>query len=81
MKLTFKDSKGTTITREWNFSVDARDKIEITGYWNFSSGLKAAIGNPLQYLDGEKGATANATEFGSTGDFGIPDIDGKSTTG
>ena len=80
VKLTFKDSEGTSLKREWDFSVDARDKIEITGYWNFSSGLKAAIGSPLQFLDGEKGATANATEFGSTGDFGIPDIDGKSTT-
>ena len=37
VKLTFKDSEGTSFTREWNFSVDARDKIEITGYWNFSS--------------------------------------------
>ena len=80
VKITFKDSKGNSIKREWSFSVDARDKIQITGYWNFNNELNATIGNPLKYLDGEKGATASATEFGSSTDFGIPDINGKSTS-
>ncbi len=77
VKLTFNDSGGTTHSREWRFSVDARDEIEITGYWNFNSKLKATIGSDLAYLDGENGATASATDFGSTTDFGIPDIAGK----
>ncbi|HAH97958.1 MAG TPA: hypothetical protein DCO70_01385 [Verrucomicrobiales bacterium] len=77
VKLTFKDSTETTLTREWSFSVDARDKMEITGYWNFSSKLKAVIGSDLVYLDGESGATASATEFGITTDFGVNDISGK----
>ncbi|MBT5619217.1 MAG: hypothetical protein HOJ65_00485 [Verrucomicrobia bacterium] len=80
VKLTFNDSADNTITREWSFSVDARDEIEITGYWNFSSKLKAAIGSDLAYLDGANGATASATEFGSTADFGLPDIGGKTAS-
>ena len=76
VKLTFKDSTETALTREWSFSVDARDKMEITGYWNFSSKLKAVIGSDLVYLDGESGATASATEFGITTDFGVNDING-----
>ncbi|MED5381219.1 MAG: hypothetical protein VYC47_01510 [Verrucomicrobiota bacterium] len=77
VKLTFDDSAGNNLTREWSFSVDARDEIEITGYWNFGSKLKAAIGSDLAYLDGPNGATASATEFGTTTDFGLPDIGGK----
>ena len=80
VKIKFSDSKGNSIQREWSFSVDARDEIEITGYWNFNSELKATIGDNLKYLDGEKGATASATEFGFTTDFEIPDINGKNTS-
>ena len=80
VKIKFEDSQGNLIQREWSFSVDARDEIKITGYWNFSNELKATIGNNLKYLDGEKGATASATEFGITSDFEIPDINGKKTS-
>ncbi|HOW72426.1 MAG TPA: PEP-CTERM sorting domain-containing protein [Phycisphaerae bacterium] len=54
----------------------ASDKV--TGRWNFddpSNGLKAIIGADLVY--GDDGATAAATQFGTTASFGIADIGGQ----
>jgi hypothetical protein len=51
----------------------------ITGQWDFNNpanGLAASIGQPLEYLDGASGETRNATQFGTTTSFGIPDIGG-----
>jgi hypothetical protein len=53
----------------------------ITGQWDFNNpadGLAATIGQPLEYLDGANGETRNATQFGTTTSFGIPDISGAS---
>ncbi|MBP7937327.1 MAG: PEP-CTERM sorting domain-containing protein [Phycisphaerae bacterium] len=50
---------------------------KVTGRWNFddpANGLKATIGNDLVYGDA---ATAAATEFGTTTNFGIADIGGQ----
>jgi hypothetical protein len=49
----------------------------IAGQWNFEFGdLGANIGNPLAYLDGPGGQTESGTQFGTTAELGIPDIDG-----
>jgi len=47
--------------------------------WDFTSGnLEASRGaGSIQYSDGPNGATASATEFGSTSDFDIAPIDGE----
>ena len=51
----------------------------IRGLWSFNNGdLSASIGNPLEYLDGPDGATAGATEFGTTDSFELPSIQGES---
>src|SRR5437879_1845187 len=50
------------------------------GQWDFDhTNLTATAGatlGDLQYADGPSGATATATQFGSTAVFGIPAIDG-----
>ncbi len=50
----------------------------IRGLWNFANGdLSGVIGADLAYLDGPDGATAGATEFGTTSSFGIESINGQ----
>ncbi|MEO8425816.1 MAG: CHRD domain-containing protein [Verrucomicrobiota bacterium] len=48
-----------------------------SGQWDFNNGdLSATLGAPLQYVDGPGGATQQATQFGTTASFAIPDIAG-----
>jgi hypothetical protein len=50
----------------------------VTGQWDFERGdLSATVGKPLQYLDGADGETQTGTQFGTTTELGVPDIDGK----
>ena len=50
----------------------------VRGLWSFNEGdLSATLGQALEYLDGPKGATAGATEFGTTDSFEIDNINGK----
>jgi len=54
----------------------------VRGQWDFAfiagkDQLGATVGQPLEYLDGTSGMTAMATQFGTTTDFGIPDIGGQ----
>jgi hypothetical protein len=47
------------------------------GQWDFNqSNLVATVGADLSYRDGDFGATAAGTQFGTTTSFGIPDIAG-----
>ena len=73
-------AKGETVPQEYAFSfnVDAKNQIKVTGYWDFSTELNASVGNNLEYLDGPGGATAGATEFGTTDFFELPGIQGES---
>jgi hypothetical protein len=51
--------------------------VSIAGQWDFEAkNLAATIGKPLEYLDGPDGLTKTGTEFGTTTDLGISDIDG-----
>ncbi len=51
---------------------------QVAGQWDFNFGdLGASIGKPLQYLDGADGLTKNGTQFGSTTDLAIADINGE----
>ncbi len=72
-------AKGETVPQEYAFSfnVDAKNQIKVTGYWDFSTDLNASVGNNLEYLDGPDGATAGATEFGTTDSFELPGIQGE----
>jgi len=74
------NAKGETVPQEYAFSfnVDAKNQIKVTGYWDFSTELNASVGNNLEYLDGPDGATAGATEFGTTDSFELPSIQGES---
>jgi hypothetical protein len=50
----------------------------VTGQWDFQFGdLGASVGKALQYFDGTEGITKAGTEFGTTTDLGVLDIDGK----
>ena len=73
-------AKGETTAQEYvfSFNVDAKNQIKVTGNWDFSTGLNASVGNNLEYLDGPDGATAGATEFGTTDSFELPGIQGES---
>ncbi|MEI6342003.1 MAG: hypothetical protein WCR07_08600 [Verrucomicrobiota bacterium] len=49
----------------------------VAGQWDFSFGdLGASIGKPLAYFDGAEGVTKAGTQFGTTTEFGISDING-----
>ena len=76
--LEYLDSAGQLFTNEWSFKNALGEKPpKVTGQWDFSGGLDATFGADLQYADGPNGTTAGGTEFGTTTDFGIPDIDGS----
>ena len=78
--LEFLDSAGTTITQQWQFTSTVTGGLStpVTGHWDFDGGdLRASLGSDLKYLDGAAGLTAGGTTFGTTVDFGIPDIDGQ----
>jgi hypothetical protein len=50
----------------------------VKGQWDFNNGtLAATVGKPLQYLDGADGITQTETQFGTTTDLGVPDINGE----
>src|SRR5262249_4591288 len=56
--------------------------VDVTGQWDFNRGdLSATIGTALQYFDtnydGALGNAVTKTEFGTTMDFGISDINGQ----
>ena len=75
LSLEYMDSAGQTFTREWSFKNSLGDKPpKVTGQWDFSDGLKATIGADLRYNDD---VSESDTEFGTTTEFGIPDIDGQ----
>ena len=78
LMLEYTDSAGSTFTRTWGYKNALGDvPPKVTGQWDFSNGLAATFGNDLEYADGPNGTTAEGTEFGTTTDFGIPDIDGS----
>ena len=52
-------------------------QAEITGQWDFESDLSATVGNDMEYYDDVDGPTEQKTKFGTTADFGIPDINGQ----
>jgi hypothetical protein len=52
--------------------------VQVAGQWDFDfADLGASIGKPLHYLDGAGGVTQTGTQFGTTTDLGIADIDGQ----
>jgi len=78
--LEYKDSAGTTLTQQWQFTSTVAGGLSapVKGQWDFDSGdLRASTGAALSYLDGLAGTTAQGTQFGTTVDFGLPDIDGQ----
>jgi hypothetical protein len=49
----------------------------VTGQWNFDyADLGANVGKALEYFDGTDGLTAAGTQFGTTTDLGVADING-----
>lgn len=67
---------GITKTQNWSFAVrPSAQQPSITGQWDFTRGdLSATLGRPLEYMSA---AAQAATQFGSTEDFGLPNIDGS----
>ena len=81
VRLEYKDSAGTTITNTWQFGIiiSGGSSTTVSGQWDFDQGdMRATIGQPLQYLDGATGQTAQKTRFGTTTQLGVPDINGQS---
>lgn len=51
---------------------------DVIGQWDFNnSDLRAAVGQPLAYLDGPGGATQSSTSIGLSTALGAPDIAGQ----
>src|SRR5262249_7614171 len=80
MRIEFAATTGFKATNSWSFTINpsGAPRTIATGQWDFDFGdLRATIGQPLQYLDGAGGQTVTKTQFGSTRDFGISDINGQ----
>jgi hypothetical protein len=79
VQIDFQDTVGTALSHSWNFTINASGapRTVVRGQWDFDNGdLSASVGQALQYLDGPGGVAEAATQFGTTTDFGIPDING-----
>ena len=75
ISLEYMDSAGQTFTNAWDFKNALGDKPpKVTGQWDFSDGLKATVGQDLQFNDA---VSESDTEFGTTTSFDIPDIGGE----
>lgn len=75
--LEFKDTEGQTFQETWSFTsrVSNATTAAVTGQWDFNRGdLSATIGTPLAFFSE---ATRQSTQFGTTRDFGLPDIGGQ----
>jgi hypothetical protein len=80
VRLEYADMAGLLQTNEWQFAISASGGAmnPVTGQWDFEDGdLTATVGQPLAYLDGENGLTAQGTTFGTTTALGIEDIGGE----
>ena len=83
LRLEFQDSAGSAYSQQWQFTstVAGGSNAPVAGQWDFDHrDLRATRGNALAFLDGPGGLTAGGTEFGSTADFGIADINGQAAT-
>jgi hypothetical protein len=50
----------------------------VRGLWSFEEkDLSAILGESITYVDGPKGATSGATDFGTTESFGIEGVEGQ----
>jgi CHRD domain/Immunoglobulin domain len=69
------NSQGSTPSDSAVLTVNPVGPIRVTGQWDFNNGdLSASCGNDLEAYDAQ--VTAD-TSFGTTTDFGIPDINGE----
>ncbi len=76
VRLIYGDSTSRA-TNTWQFTtVGAEQAPGITGHWDLDGNLVATIGKPLEYMGGPEGPTVPLTQFGTTTEFGIPDING-----
>ena len=78
LKLVYSDGGGDPMERNWEFTskVTAGSATVATGLWNFRGGLQADIGQALEYFGGDDSPAALNTEFSSTTELGISDING-----
>ena len=84
VKLAYSDSASGTHSSSWQFTINVTggNPNAVAGQWDFDSGsLKATIGQDLEYLDptydGPTGNATTKTEFGTTTQLGVSDINGK----
>lgn len=75
--LSFRDEAGVEATATWSYGLEVPppQPARVAGQWDFDKGdLRATRGRALSYLTPEAEV---ATQFGTTRDFGIPDIAGQ----
>jgi hypothetical protein len=75
VRLEFRDSLAMTWTNSWSFEIASSGgpSTTVTGQWDFDSGdLRATVGSPLEYF----GTTATGTQFGTTTQLGVTNING-----
>ncbi len=84
LELIYSDngSPATFFTNQWSFTIVVAGAPEaaVTGQWDFNGNLAATVGKDLEYLDGPSGQSVANTSFGTTASFGIPSLNGVSTT-
>jgi hypothetical protein len=80
VSLDWTDSANAGYGRDWSFGItpSSGSTTIVTGQWDFDAGnLGATVGAPLEYLDGAGGLTEQGTQFGTTAELGVPDINGQ----
>ena len=80
IRLEYRDSAGISRTNAWQFGITGggTSTTTVSGQWDFdNASLAATVGEALEYLDGAEGLTKQGTQFGTTTELGVPDVDGK----
>ena len=80
VRVEYDDNTGLKATNSWSFQIvtTGGPTTVVTGQWDFDYGdLRATVGTGLEYFGGPAGETASKTQFGTTRDFAISDINGQ----
>lgn len=76
VRVLYDDTAGRSFDRSWDFEISPGVGVTtVTGQWDFDNGdLVASTGRDLEFL---RDSLVDTTEFGTTTELGVPDINGE----
>ena len=76
VKVLYEDTAGRSFERTWDFEISPGEGVTtVTGQWDFDNGdLVASTGRDMEFL---RDALGDTTEFGTTTELDVPDINGE----